>query len=230
MALRAVSTGTSLVFEHVDRPSARSRSRRAFSWPGMEQLVAITWQRALGALVSLVFMLVMLYVFVAALALPRLTGGTAMSVVSGSMEPAYGVGDVVVTYPVEDPRSLRKGEVISFTPFVEDPVIVTHRVVGWTHEGPGDGSVDWLVTKGDANPGVDQLIQPEQVVGKVAYSVPWVGYPARLLASHRVATMLGIGAFFFGYSFVLGRRAQLGHLAPAPVVTEPTKPGKPAGK
>jgi signal peptidase len=100
-------------------------------------------------------------------------------VLSGSMEPAISPGDAVVVASVPA-ASIAVGDVITFrTPGSDVPV--THRVVDVT-EGP-DGQRAF-VTKGDANEDADlRPVTAQQVVGRVALTVPYVGYVIQFVNS-----------------------------------------------
>ena len=93
------------------------------------------------------------------------------AVISGSMAPAiprgalvlvrradiYGVGDIV-TAASGDPRRP-----------------VTHRIVAMTDDGR-------YLTRGDANPAPDPSSRaPSDIIGRVRFWVPWVGYPVALV-------------------------------------------------
>jgi signal peptidase I len=93
---------------------------------------------------------------------------------SGSMSPAIGVGDLVITSPC-DPREVVPGDVISFR---SGDALVCHRVVAVDDGG------QTVITKGDANEGPDpQPVPLGQVTGKVAASVPLLGYAVSFLRS-----------------------------------------------
>ena len=100
-------------------------------------------------------------------------------VLSGSMEPAIAPGDAVVVASVPA-ASIAVGDVITFRTGGSD-VPVTHRVVGVT-EGP-DGKRAF-VTKGDANEDADlQPVTAPQIVGRVAFTVPYVGHVIQFVNS-----------------------------------------------
>ena len=87
-------------------------------------------------------------------------------VYTGSMEPAIPVGGLVVIKPV-DPETLREGDIICFR--FSESTSVTHRIVNVTDEG--------FTTKGDANEDPDQgIVEKENVIGKVVFIVPFIGY------------------------------------------------------
>ncbi len=87
-------------------------------------------------------------------------------IVTGSMEPALNRGDMVLLERVE-PGEIRVGDVVTFT---HQGVPVTHRVI----EVLPDGS---LRTKGDANEAPDPYtVSPDQVIGRVRYRIPLLGW------------------------------------------------------
>lgn len=98
-----------------------------------------------------------------------LWGVRALSVESGSMEPAIRRYSVVLTTPVDTPAI---GSVITYEHPLDPEILITHRVVGY--EGEGDDLR--LVTKGDANNAPDgEPVRREAVVGQVRMVIPWLG-------------------------------------------------------
>jgi signal peptidase len=98
-------------------------------------------------------------------------------VYSGSMEPAIGVGSIVVVSQM-DPSAIREGDVITFVSYDKANSLVTHRVVGVTND---EGALVFL-TKGDANNDTDEdAVRASDVVGKVRLGVPYAGYAADFL-------------------------------------------------
>ncbi|WP_460604263.1 signal peptidase I [Jatrophihabitans fulvus] len=116
---------------------------------------------------------------------------------TGSMEPTYKPGDLVIDRPVRG--QVHVGDVITFRHSDVTPDLVTHRVVRVTAKG-------LIHTKGDANATPDVWeIRPDQVVGRVAKSVSGGGYamvflqqPAGIgaLATAVFAVVLLWGLFF----------------------------------
>jgi len=128
------------------------------------------WRRA-GRVLGTVALLAVVLLFVSA-AIPQLVGADESYVVlSDSMSPAIGAGSMVYVTDVPTDR-IDEGDVITYRgPTSAEPV--THRVV----EVVGSDGERQFRTKGDANEEVDQsLVSPEQVVGRVAFHVPLVGY------------------------------------------------------
>ena len=86
---------------------------------------------------------------------------------SGSMEPAISTGSVVV---VKSSDTYHVGDVITFGPRSKTKSPTTHRIV----EVKEDGN---FVTRGDANNAEDmRTVSRFEVIGKVLFSVPYVGY------------------------------------------------------
>ena len=95
-------------------------------------------------------------------AVPMPFGVGAAVVLSGSMEPALSVGDLVI---VAESNSYLVGDMVVYQ---DGRMAVTHRIVSIT-----DGEV---ITKGDANNTEDSPIALGQLKGKVVLAIPLVGY------------------------------------------------------
>ena len=106
----------------------------------------------------------------------RVCGYNFYTVMSGSMEPALGVGSLVFVQPVEA-STLRDGDVISYITAGNN--IVTHRINTTVTEYDDNGAKTiHYITKGDANNSVDGgTVDPRNVIGKVMISIPLLGYP-----------------------------------------------------
>jgi signal peptidase I len=103
-----------------------------------------------------------------------LLGWRALTVVSGSMEPALNVGDVVISRQI--PAGLAQpGQVVTFSDPSRAKKLITHRVRSVSIV---DGMARF-VTRGDANTGVERWSIPaDGKVGLVERRVPKVGYVA----------------------------------------------------
>ena len=128
--------------------------------------------------------------FAAAIALavtvPTLLGLQSFTVLSGSMEPAIGTGDVVVVRKI-DPLDARVGDVVTFRSPDDPTRMITHRV----RRIEASGGLARFVTQGDANTGSEEWTVPTNgVIGRVEYRVPKLGY-----VTSRVSSTLGRFAF-----------------------------------
>ncbi|KAK3181883.1 Signal peptidase complex catalytic subunit [Lecanicillium sp. MT-2017a] len=118
-------------------------------------------------------------------------------VLSGSMEPAFQRGDLLVLWNRNLVKETEVGEVVVYNVKGKDIPIV-HRVV----RKFGTGSKAKLLTKGDNNAaddtdlyarGQDHLAR-EDIIGSVVGYVPFVGYVTIMLSEHpwMKTAMLGI--------------------------------------
>ncbi|WP_281193561.1 signal peptidase I [Halorubrum sp. F4] len=105
-------------------------------------------------------------------AVPGVVGAQGGYVVlSGSMEPSIGVGDVVIVDDVT-PAEIEEGDVITYLRGDADTP-TTHRVVEVT-ERNGERA---FITQGDANEDPDAAPVPaSRVLGEVAVVIPYMGY------------------------------------------------------
>lgn len=101
-------------------------------------------------------------------------------VASGSMIPVLEVYDVLIVSGHEPFDELVVGDIIVFDRPSDQNRVIVHRVASILDEDPRT-----IRTKGDANPasipGTDFPITEEEYIGKVAYTLPQVGYVTQLL-------------------------------------------------
>ncbi|MFC1864622.1 signal peptidase I [Chloroflexota bacterium] len=96
-------------------------------------------------------------------------------VASGSMQPTMDAGDVVIIAKVSA-AVIKPGDIIQFRK--EERVTVMHRVIE-VHTTEG---AEYFITKGDANDEPDtDPVMPENVVGKVIFTVRKVGWVSILV-------------------------------------------------
>lgn len=99
-------------------------------------------------------------------------GDRPFTVMSGSMEPAVRVGDVVITRPIA-PLAAHPGDVVTFRDPLDPKRLITHRLRSIEVRG---ASVH-AVTKGDANNTVERWSVPTSArIGRVVLRLPRVGY------------------------------------------------------
>jgi signal peptidase len=130
---------------------------------------------------------------------PRLTGSTPYTVLTGSMRPSMPPGTTVVVKPLPF-SEIKVGDVITYQISSGEPEVVTHRVIGVNVTQDGVR----LETKGDANPIADpSLVREEQVRGKVWYWLPVIGYVTNGVTSDtRTWLAQGLGVGLIGYAIV----------------------------
>ena len=101
-------------------------------------------------------------------------------VASGSMIPVLEVYDVLIVQGHEPFEDIDVGDIIVFNRPSDHNRVIVHRVVSIMEEDPKT-----IRTQGDANPGsipgTDFPITQEEYIGKVAYTLPQVGYITQIL-------------------------------------------------
>lgn len=109
-----------------------------------------------------------------------IAGVRMFTVATGSMEPVYEVGDVLIAKEVSpedikiDDDIVYRGNKGSF-----DGKIVTHRVI----DIQKDGENYKITTKGVANTEKDPEIIQEQVYGKIVYKVKTLSFLGKLISN-----------------------------------------------
>ena len=89
---------------------------------------------------------------------------------SGSMVPAIKMGSIVLVKPASD---YKIGDIITFGPYSKTKVPTTHRI----YDMKVQGGEPIYITKGDANNAPDtREIAKTDILGKVLFSVPYLGY------------------------------------------------------
>jgi len=124
-----------------------------------------------GAFIILVAGLLIISVF-------PITGNIKFMVVqSGSMAPAIKTGSLVMVKPLPSTGSgqadYKIGDVITFGPVTKTKAPTSHRIQDIK---VNEGNIVYI-TKGDANNAPDaREVQKKEVLGKVEFSIPYLGY------------------------------------------------------
>ena len=176
--------------------SARPADDDAVSIPRMI-LTGLSW--ALLVLVAAVAVVVIV--------LPVVTASKPYTVLTGSMVPAYSPGTLVVVTPT-DAADINLGDVITYQLESGKPTVVTHRVVAVGAAADGE---PLFITRGDANDADDpEPVRPVQIVGKLWYSVPYIGWINNVVTGEARAWSLPIVVavlFVYGVAtIVIGAR------------------------
>jgi signal peptidase I len=126
----------------------------------------------------------------AATILPGVFGLTALTVVSGSMEPTLGVGSLVLDERIT-PLEAHPGDIVSFPDASRGGALVTHRV----RSVQVRGARAYFVTKVDANNATESWsVATQGDIGRVAHHVPKAGYVRAFFAGTNVRfIILGCG-------------------------------------
>ena len=121
-------------------------------------------------------------------ALPMPLGFGLSVVLSGSMEPALSVGDMIVVVPQE---SYAEKDVVVFQ---TGRSAVVHRIISIEGEE--------IITRGDANDSEDEPISLSHIKGKVIIVVPFVGHLVNLIKTPiGTVILLGLAVWLMNSSF-----------------------------
>ena len=127
-------------------------------------------------------------------AMPMPFGVGAAVVLSGSMEPALSVGDLLI---VTEQETYGVGDIVVYC---DGATAITHRILSVDEvevESPEPDAAPitetQITTKGDANNTADEPISPAQIKGEVTLAIPLVGYIVNVIKTP-VCTVLILAA------------------------------------
>ncbi len=118
----------------------------------------------------------------------NIAGYSIMTVMTGSMEPAYQVGDIIVIKKTNE-NELQVKDVITFISTDEElnGQPITHRIIDITDEN-GQKKFE---TKGDNNQIADETpVTSDRILGKVQLRIPFVGRAVNFMQTNRIAFFL----------------------------------------
>lgn len=121
----------------------------------------------------------------------EIIGYRSYTVLSGSMEPRFYPGDIVITKH-KNKTDIKVNDIVTYRD--NDGVIITHRIIEETPEG--------YITKGDNNNVEDaEVLTKENIIGEVKFSIPKIGYVMDFLSKPMViaAEMILLAVFIFFY-------------------------------
>lgn len=148
-------------------------------------------------IVSWTVVAVTVVLLIAFVLVPRATGSTPYTVLTGSMRPEMPPGTMVVVRPV-DPAELAVGDVITYQLRSGEPDVVTHRIIETVVTQDG---LEFR-TQGDANDAPDaELVRAVQVRGEAWYSAPLLGYlTSGVTSDARTVTAQSVGVLLIGFA------------------------------
>ncbi|QBJ97350.1 signal peptidase I [Rhodococcus sp. ABRD24] len=151
-----------------------------------EPTTAWWWVKSVA---SWVLLIAMVGILLLTIVVPRLAGATPYTVLTSSMEPTYSPGALIVVR-TQDPETLKVGDPITFQWESDNPDVVTHRITAAQRTSQGELR---FTTQGDANSSPDErTVVPEQIRGKVWYSVPYVGYVNNFVSGKQRSILLAV--------------------------------------
>ena len=115
---------------------------------------------------------------------PAVFGWSWAVVISGSMEPYIHVDDLIVVH--EEDEYFVEQDIA----FYSGNSVVTHRIIE-KHE-------DYYVTQGTANNTPDDPIQPDKIIGRVVFVIPYFGVVIEWIRTPiGMLTLLAVGVVLF---------------------------------
>ena len=159
---------------------------------------AITGLRRLVDLTLIALIGVVLFALLLGKVVP-LTGHQTIIIGGSSMEPEIRLGAAVVIGPVRA-TDLASGDVVSLQ-IGPSRTTFTHRIVDVVSRPDGT----WIRTKGDANAEPDPTLVPASaILGRVEWSIPWVGFLLALLSLPiGVVFVLGLAVTLLAIAWLL---------------------------
>ncbi len=152
----------------------------------------------LGIALSGALLLAVMGIAALAIVVPAVVGGSALTVLTQSMEPGLPPGTLIIIRPA-DPRDVGIGDVITYQLESGKPTVVSHRVIERRVSTAGEVT---FITKGDNNDLADTTpVAPVQIKGELWYAIPYLGYLNNLLDPQTrswLVPALAIG--LFGYA------------------------------
>ena len=110
--------------------------------------------------------------------LPTINGYSVLEIISGSMEPKFKIGDLIVI----DTKitKFKEKDIVTFKDVNGE--FVTHRII--------EINEDEIITKGDNNNTIDEAIEKEDIVGRYIYKLDGIGALMKSLRSPFVLIMI----------------------------------------
>ncbi len=164
----------------------------------------------LGLALSGSLLVIVLALGVLVIVVPAISGGTALTVLTQSMEPKLPPGTLIIIRPTPI-GDIKIGDVLTYQIKSGQPEVVSHRVISRSVDTTGRTT---FITQGDNNDLPDAgPVQEVQIKGTLWYSIPWLGYlnnmvggQGRSLLVPLVAAALFIYAGYMVASSVLSSR------------------------
>lgn len=135
---------------------------------------------------------------------PSILGYKSFTIISGSMQPAINLGDMIVLKSVDE-NEIKNGDIISFK---KGDSIITHRVIEIDFDENGEKQ---FITKGDYNNSKDiGIVKYPEIEGKIIKTIPYVGKLA-LAMQDKTSVVVVISIFIVYLLFRLKkeRKAEL---------------------
>ena len=133
-------------------------------------------KKAFDGFVSVLFVLIMALTLL--IVGSKICGMHLFTVLTGSMEPTYRTGSLILVQPTAA-SELQRDDVITY--MASETKVLTHRIVEIVPD-QNDPNILRFCTKGDANNAVDPvLVHQKNIIGKPVLCIPLLGYVTNAL-------------------------------------------------
>jgi signal peptidase I len=121
------------------------------------------------------------------------------TVLTGSMTPGtsnlsggFSAGDMIFV-KMNDPATIKTGDIITYTTDPDGSAYLTHRVVDIKTEVDGQPGL-WFITRGDTNRVDDPPVSADRVIGVKVFSIPMLGAILQQIRSNPIPLIVFIVA------------------------------------
>ncbi|MFB2584528.1 signal peptidase I [Herbiconiux liukaitaii] len=147
--------------------------------------------RMVSRSLALALLLLVLALGAAVIAVPRIANAIPLTVLTSSMEPGLPPGTLLIVKPVAT-DDIRVGDVVTYQIRPNVPGVITHRVTSVNLAADGTRT---FIFKGDNNSVADKdPVVEGQVMGRVWYSVPLIGFVNTSTGGSARAWLIPVGA------------------------------------
>jgi signal peptidase len=154
--------------------------------------------RAVWTGISAGILAIIIGLALATVVIPHVARATPLTVLTGSMRPHLPPGTLIVVRPVKA-DDIRIGDVVTYEPNPNDATtVISHRVIAITSASDG---TRLFTVQGDANSAPDAPVMSKQVVAKLWYSVPLMGWVNSWLSgAHRAWAQPAAAVLLLAYA------------------------------
>ena len=153
---------------------------------------------------------------------PAISGGTALTVLTQSMEPKLPPGTLIIIRPTPI-GDIKIGDVLTYQIKSGQPEVVSHRVISRSDDTTGRTT---FITKGDNNDLPDTgPVQKVQIKGTLWYSIPWLGYINNMVGGQGRSLLVPlVAAALFAYAGYMVASSVVGSRKRKRIATGPAGP------
>ncbi len=176
----------------------------------------------IGLALSGSLLVIVLALGVLVIVVPAIAGGTALTVLTQSMEPKLPPGTLIIIRPTPI-GDIKIGDVLTYQIKSGQSEVVSHRVISRSDDTTGRTT---FITQGDNNDLPDAgSVQKAQIKGTLWYSIPWLGYLNNLVGGQGRSLLVPlVAAALFAYAGYMIASSVMGSRKRKRIATGPAGP------